>query len=384
MQEFLLFFNLVVGAITFYLLNQLLKKSPFNAFLLQFLFIAIIQALHGLLQVFFFPKDAYLFCAAPYLLIYGPHFYLTFQAIANKQLSSAKILLHFLPFLIFVGLYLYLLLASTWRAQILETYYFALYTIGMCSILVYGGWGILLSKYDQVVYLDSNQSKSRQHLMIFGTILILLSLFTFWNLYRWIVYPSLPPANYYLPLLLSLSGGVWSVFRYVVKKLKAGLSTEDWRIYKDSQALGPSLDRGPLKKQEDLLYQKSGVSEELLEEYALRLRYRLRKKVYLDPGLTLDKLAIHLKIPKHALSQVFSLKMKESFTQYINARRVAYVCKLLEKANLEYSMEELYLRSGFNSKSSFNRNFKAHMKCTPSEYRAKVLETLQKEDNQLK
>lgn len=55
------FFNLVVGAITFYLLNQLLKKSPFNAFLLQFLFIAIIQALHGLLQVFFFPKDAYLF-----------------------------------------------------------------------------------------------------------------------------------------------------------------------------------------------------------------------------------------------------------------------------------------------------------------------------------
>lgn len=132
------------------------------------------------------------------------------------------------------------------------------------------------------------------------------------------------------------------------------------------------------------MYQKSGVSEELLEEYALRLRYRLRKKVYLDPGLTLDKLAIHLKIPKHALSQVFSLKMKESFTQYINARRVGYVCKLLEKANLEYSMEELYLSSGFNSKSSFNRNFKAHMKCTPSEYRAKVLETLQKEDNQLK
>lgn len=183
---------------------------------------------------------------------------MTFQAIANKQLSSAKILLHFFPFVIFVGLYLYLLLASTWRAQILETYYFALYTIGMCSILVYGGWGILLSKYDQVVYLDSNQSKSRQHLMIFGTILILLSLFTFWNLYRWIVYPSLPPANYYLPLLLSLSGGVWSVFRYVVKKLKAGLRTEDLKIYKDSQALGPSLDRGPLKSKKTFCIRNRG------------------------------------------------------------------------------------------------------------------------------
>ena len=75
------------------------------------------------------------------------------------------------------------------------------------------------------------------------------------------------------------------------------------------------------------------------------------------------------KIPNHHLTQVFSMQIKQTFYQYINGFRIMHACELLQSGNKMLNLEELAEKCGFNSKVSFNRQFKQIMGCTPSAYR---------------
>ncbi|MES0812691.1 AraC family transcriptional regulator [Roseibium sp. SCPC15] len=78
------------------------------------------------------------------------------------------------------------------------------------------------------------------------------------------------------------------------------------------------------------------------------------RQLFLDPGLTLSRLALRLKVPAKKLSAAINKTSGENVSRYINAYRIRHACNLIESgANVTTAM----LESGFNTKSNFNREF---------------------------
>jgi AraC-like DNA-binding protein len=77
-------------------------------------------------------------------------------------------------------------------------------------------------------------------------------------------------------------------------------------------------------------------------------------RLYLDPDLTLSRLARRLGLPVKTLSIAINRVTGENVSRYINARRIKAACAALEAGE---SVTEAMLSAGFNTKSNFNREF---------------------------
>lgn len=117
---------------------------------------------------------------------------------------------------------------------------------------------------------------------------------------------------------------------------------------------------------------KKSAQEKLLNpEYADKIDTTMRsQKTYLNPELTLDMLAENLAIPAKDLSMIINRHFNLNFYEFINGYRIEEVQKrLLDPANKDKTITDIYLEVGFNSKSVFNTFFKKLVGKTPSEYR---------------
>lgn len=98
--------------------------------------------------------------------------------------------------------------------------------------------------------------------------------------------------------------------------------------------------------------------------------YFKTERPYLEPDLTLPKLAKSLNVPHHHLSQVINEVYGQNFFDFINKHRVEEVKnKIVDPEYDKYSLLGIAFESGFNSKSAFNRVFKKFTKKTPSQFR---------------
>lgn len=98
--------------------------------------------------------------------------------------------------------------------------------------------------------------------------------------------------------------------------------------------------------------------------------YMISNKPYLDPDLTLPKLAEELDVLPHHLSQVINEIHGNNFFDFINQYRVEEVKRKIQDEDFKrFSLLGIALESGFNSKSAFNRVFKNLTGTTPSEFR---------------
>jgi AraC-like DNA-binding protein len=84
---------------------------------------------------------------------------------------------------------------------------------------------------------------------------------------------------------------------------------------------------------------------------------------YLDPGLTLVRLARRLHLPEKRLSAAVNRATGSNVSRHINGWRVRHACDLLDQGR---SVTEAMLSSGFNTKSNFNREFSRVTAMTPS------------------
>lgn len=96
-----------------------------------------------------------------------------------------------------------------------------------------------------------------------------------------------------------------------------------------------------------------------------------RERLYLDPDLTLSSLARALATNSSTLSKAINRGLGTNFNSFVNQYRVEAVLRLLADPNEDRSLLELALACGFNSKTSFNRSFRAHTGLTPSAWRAR-------------
>lgn len=91
--------------------------------------------------------------------------------------------------------------------------------------------------------------------------------------------------------------------------------------------------------------------------------YMDSKKPYLDPDLTLSRLARKIGLPVKSLSSTINLATGENVSRFINSARVAHAQKAMKDGA---SVTNAMLDSGFNTKSNFNREFLRIVGVSPS------------------
>ncbi|MDZ7319119.1 MAG: helix-turn-helix domain-containing protein [candidate division KSB1 bacterium] len=121
-------------------------------------------------------------------------------------------------------------------------------------------------------------------------------------------------------------------------------------------------------------YAQSRLTREASEKYLQRLENFMQgNKPYLDPSLSLNRLARCLKIPSRDLSQVINNLLQQNFFDYVNYYRIEEAKRLLASSDLNRkTILEILYEVGFNSKSVFNSAFKKHTGMTPTEYKRSI------------
>jgi DNA-binding response OmpR family regulator len=118
-------------------------------------------------------------------------------------------------------------------------------------------------------------------------------------------------------------------------------------------------------------YKKVNLPEYKRKEYAKRLNnYMLNEQVFLNDEISIPRIAALLKIPRHHLSMTINIEFNQNFYSYINTFRIKYAEQILKNPkDKDKSILMIAYRSGFQTKSAFNRAFKDHNGVTPTEFR---------------
>jgi AraC-like DNA-binding protein len=93
--------------------------------------------------------------------------------------------------------------------------------------------------------------------------------------------------------------------------------------------------------------------------------YLIKHKPYLDPDLTLARLARKLVVPAKQLSAAINRSKNENVSRFINRHRIEHACTLMAEGK---SVTAAMLDSGFNTKSNFNREFLRIKNLAPSKW----------------
>lgn len=91
-------------------------------------------------------------------------------------------------------------------------------------------------------------------------------------------------------------------------------------------------------------------------------------QVFKDPDLSLNRLARKLGIPARKISSAVNQTHQQNISKVINAYRIEHAKTLLEQT--DDAITEIFLSSGFQTKSNFNREFSRITGQTPSEFRS--------------
>ncbi|MDX1405605.1 MAG: helix-turn-helix domain-containing protein [Woeseiaceae bacterium] len=125
-------------------------------------------------------------------------------------------------------------------------------------------------------------------------------------------------------------------------------------------------------------YAKSGLSDEQMHCYKAQLVAIMQsQKLYLNPDLTLPRLAKSVNCSVNHLSQVLNSGFGMSFFDYLNQFRIDHAKQLLARRDDRKSaILNIAFAVGFNSNSAFYAAFKKRVGQTPAQYRRHLLTRL--------
>ncbi len=91
------------------------------------------------------------------------------------------------------------------------------------------------------------------------------------------------------------------------------------------------------------------------------------RKLYLQPEMTIEKLAAEIKTNKSYISQVINETENQNFSAFLNDHRIREARRLIiDSENGHLTIETIARMVGFNSKSAFNGAFKKFTGLTPT------------------
>ncbi len=93
----------------------------------------------------------------------------------------------------------------------------------------------------------------------------------------------------------------------------------------------------------------------------------ISERLYKEPRLSLQHIVQRTGLTSKDISWAINSGSQLNFCDYINSHRVEYIKTQLTNNN-DYNLLQVALKSGFNSKSSFNKSFKKHTGLTPTQF----------------
>lgn len=308
---------------------------------------------------------------------FGPLMYFYFRSMANPGFRlRRKAYLHFIPALIWVGLYLYAFLADVvWRHWINGAPFAAHYGtkgplgqldgIWLDDVLDYLALPALLA---YIILTIRHYAQYRRYILQHFSDTYLISL----NWLRDLLYAFL------------IAVAIWLGFQLAGWWWEGGLSyVELWYSYLAWGAIIYYLsisgymayvpEKLPLAFTPEPEGGQAGDTAE--EDRALEhlkekaLNWMAAERPYLEPELTLNALAVQLQMPPATLSRLLNNCLGQNFNDFINSYRAREVQDKINSEQFEHlSLLGIAFESGFSSKATFNRAFKKFTGLSPSEY----------------
>ncbi|WP_448103819.1 helix-turn-helix domain-containing protein [Pedobacter panaciterrae] len=303
----------------------------------------------------------------PMPLLHGPFLYLYATLLTGKKIGKLYCSFHFLPaVLAYIALSKFFLLATGEKIFIYENNgigYLGLLKIVHFAILPSGIAYIIMSLYlieghrknisNLVSHLEKINLNWLRNLMI-GMSLIWLSILLGNDI-----------STFTLVDLFILSIGYFGIkqvgiFTNNVITLPAN--------HLEMGLLGVIEDESSITTK--VKYQKSTMGYTLLSEIHLQVTQLMQQeKLFKDPELSLNELAERLNIHPNALSQVINTLEDKNFYDYVNGLRIEeFKLISMQPGNHKFTLLALAYEVGFNSKTSFNRNFKKKIGVSPTTY----------------
>lgn len=302
-------------------------------------------------------------------LLHGPFLYLYVSALTRIKPLRYPILWHFIPYFLANAFLIPFYLLSAQQKVVVynhqglgyEVLTFSLYA----SILISGlGYSILalnkLRKHQKTigVYFSYTEKINLSWLryLIFGSALIwLIVLFGS----DFMVYITITLYVLFIGYFGIKQVGIFSNPIIQIQYLK-----KEEEVIDEPETILEELSEAKPK------YEKSSLTAVQIQKLYQQLGdLMLNEKLFTNPELSLSELAAKLSVHSNILSQVINTRESKNFFDYINTLRVEEFKKLaLSPEHQKFTLLALAFDVGFNSKTSFNRNFKKVTGLSPSEY----------------
>jgi YesN/AraC family two-component response regulator len=109
--------------------------------------------------------------------------------------------------------------------------------------------------------------------------------------------------------------------------------------------------------------------EKYTELYNNILSYFEKERPYINPDYTITQLANALNSNIVYISQAIKIHQDINYNLFVNTFRINHVKEMIaQNIHNKYTLEHIYLSSGFRNQSTFNKVFKQIEGITPSEF----------------
>ncbi|MBR4708903.1 MAG: helix-turn-helix transcriptional regulator [Bacteroidaceae bacterium] len=160
------------------------------------------------------------------------------------------------------------------------------------------------------------------------------------------------------PWLLTLPSVAFSILLFIIGYVGSRTQFSIWNIEQDEQEGSFS----------SLSHNQAATSETNISQLCRRIEQLMNEELfYLQPNLKIGDLSARLATNRNYIYLAINREMKMSFSEYINRQRIAYAKALIDETP-QMPLTEVAERSGFNSSTSFYRNFRQYQNMSPKAY----------------
>ena len=345
---FILLFGLLQGLLIFFILLRRKNIKAFHFFLSSYVVVLLFQiALKSVSKIWVMDLWITGYSLSYYLpFLYGPLVYLVARSSVANYEFKLEHLLHFLPFAFF--LLLFSLNVANWQLPGFISYLFSPMMRLIFQI-------ISLVAYHLAAINISGKFKNQQNSFIpahigfvkkfAGISLGITTLMACTICFMYLAFP-----NYQF---LKWSFALLTLFIYWIT-LEVFQKPNSFEVVFVNPAVKDmnGLSRPKLTVlHQGSKYVNSGLKDEQANEIIDALQKAMHsQQLFLDSGLTIDRLAEILSCHKHHLSQILNDRLGMSFNEYINTKRVEASKEMLSNpAKNVFTIASVAYDAGFNS-----------------------------------
>ncbi len=329
-------------------------KLSLSVLMLSHVLLLLTVIYHEMNWQIIFPH--FLFVRVPVPLLIGPSLYILYKSLFYKdRFYNHKILLHFVPFLIYLVLMIpYFIqgasvkLSATTPDEYMWASYEMIEHVKIIHLSAYLIWIFILNrrKTHDLKYFNFLKPYKKMFLWL----LISYSIIVFLSFTNAIL----------LSFGFNLTYDADFIIAFITTLLAFWISFVFIRYDKEWKKVFTKV---------------VGVKSEIGEQVIMNLKELMEKsKLYTDCDLKIGDIAMQLDIPRQLLSEIINSKLGINFSEFINGYRLLeFKSKVLDPNENNKTLLGIGYESGFNSKTSFQRVFKASTGMTPKEYKKSLL-----------